>query len=96
LTGVARDLLEQGNRMSYLFTSESVTAGHPDKVADQIPLTPRGIIEHLKLRNPIYQSTAAYGHFGREPKDGQFSWEVVDKVSQLSGFISGHPHRVHA
>jgi S-adenosylmethionine synthetase len=65
-------------------------------VRDNFPLTPKGIIEHLKLRNPIYQSTAAYGHFGREPKDGQFSWEVVDKVSQLSGFISGHSHRVHA
>jgi len=51
-----------------------------------VPLTPRGIIEHLKLRKPIYQATAAYGHFGREPKDGQFSWETVDKVSELSRF----------
>jgi S-adenosylmethionine synthetase len=86
--------------MSHLFTSESVTAGHPDKVADQISdgivdavLEQEHGLEHLKLRNPIYQSTAAYGHFGREPKNGQFSWEVVDKVSQLSGFAPANSRR---
>jgi S-adenosylmethionine synthetase len=42
-------------------------------------LTPGGIIEHLDLRKPIYQATAAYGHFGR---DG-FSWEKTDKVDAL-------------
>jgi S-adenosylmethionine synthetase len=62
-------------------------------VRDHFPLTPRGIIEHLKLRNPIYQSTAAYGHFGREPKNGHFSWEVVDKVSQLSGLAPASSRR---
>ena len=42
-------------------------------------LTPRGIREHLKLNQPIYQRTAAYGHFGRAPEaDGGFSWERTD------------------
>lgn len=40
-------------------------------------LTPRGIIEMLKLRRPIYRKTAAYGHFGREEKE--FTWEATDK-----------------
>ena len=43
------------------------------------PLTPKGIIEHFKLRNPIYLPTAAYGHFGRK----EFPWEAVDKVKVL-------------
>lgn len=56
----------------------------PDEKLAQIarklfPLTPRGIIEHFKLRNPVYCPTAAYGHFGRE----EFAWEKTDKVSAL-------------
>ena len=43
------------------------------------PLTPRGIIEHFKLRRPIYLQTAAYGHFGRKG----FPWEATDKVAAL-------------
>ncbi|MBQ8844311.1 MAG: methionine adenosyltransferase [Elusimicrobiaceae bacterium] len=43
------------------------------------PLTPKGIIEHFKLRNPIYLPTAAYGHFGRK----EFPWEATDKVKVL-------------
>ncbi len=43
------------------------------------PLTPRGIIEHFKLRNPIYAQTAAFGHFGRK----DFPWEKLDKVAVL-------------
>ena len=47
-------------------------------------LTPRGIREKLNLRKPIYAETAAYGHFGRTPgKDGSFSWEETDLVSDL-------------
>ncbi|WP_333683492.1 methionine adenosyltransferase [Pontibaca methylaminivorans] len=47
-------------------------------------LTPRGIREHLDLNRPIYQRTAAYGHFGREPDaDGGFSWERTDLVEDL-------------
>ncbi|MGX7014600.1 methionine adenosyltransferase [Vagococcus silagei] len=44
-------------------------------------LSPQGIIEMLDLRRPIYQKTAAYGHFGRE--DSDFTWEKTDKVSDL-------------
>jgi S-adenosylmethionine synthetase len=42
-------------------------------------LTPRGIIEALALRRPIYQQTAAYGHFGRS----EFSWEETNAVERL-------------
>jgi len=44
-------------------------------------MTPRGIIEHLKLRRPIYRKTAVYGHFGRD--DPEFTWESVDMVEEL-------------
>jgi S-adenosylmethionine synthetase len=44
-------------------------------------MTPRGIIEHLKLRRPIYRKTAVYGHFGRDDPD--FTWEKTDKVGEL-------------
>jgi S-adenosylmethionine synthetase len=45
-------------------------------------LTPKAIIEHLNLRRPIYQKTAAYGHFGRtEP---EFTWEATGKAAQLA------------
>jgi S-adenosylmethionine synthetase len=45
------------------------------------PLQPRGIIEHLKLRRPIYRNTAAFGHFGRNEEG--FSWEQTDKAGAL-------------
>ncbi|MBO9465554.1 methionine adenosyltransferase [Tropicibacter sp. R15_0] len=49
-----------------------------------IDLTPRGIRTHLELNKPIYQRTAAYGHFGRDPEaDGGFSWERTDLVDAL-------------
>ena len=49
-----------------------------------LDLTPRGIREHLDLAKPIYERTAAYGHFGREPEaDGGFSWEKTDLVETL-------------
>ena len=50
-------------------------------VRKQFPLTPRGIIEHLKLRRPIYRKTAAYGHFGRS--EPEFTWERTDKAKIL-------------
>ncbi|MDQ6801097.1 MAG: methionine adenosyltransferase [Acidobacteriota bacterium] len=50
-------------------------------VREHFQLTPRGIIESLRLRRPIYKKTAAYGHFGRtEP---EFSWEAADKAAAL-------------
>ncbi|NIO20158.1 MAG: methionine adenosyltransferase [Candidatus Aenigmarchaeota archaeon] len=50
-------------------------------VRKHFPLTPAGMIEHLKLRRPIYQKTACYGHFGRDDPD--FTWERTDKVKTL-------------
>jgi S-adenosylmethionine synthetase len=50
-------------------------------VRENFLLTPRGIIDHLKLRRPIYRQTAAFGHFGRgEPA---FTWEITDKAGAL-------------
>jgi S-adenosylmethionine synthetase len=53
-------------------------------VMEVMDLTPRGIRTHLGLTRPIYQRTAAYGHFGRAPEaDGGFSWEKTDLVEAL-------------
>ena len=53
-----------------------------------IDLTPRGIREHLGLNKPIYERTAAYGHFGRAPQeDGGFSWERTDLVDALKSEV---------
>jgi S-adenosylmethionine synthetase len=50
-------------------------------VRTHFPLTPRGMIEHLQLRRPIYRLTAAFGHFGRT--EDSFSWEKADKAMLL-------------
>ncbi|MEZ4647257.1 MAG: methionine adenosyltransferase [Candidatus Eisenbacteria bacterium] len=74
--------------LSVLVTTEG-TGVIPDEefeaiVRDIFPLTPRGIIEHLKLRRPIYERTARHGHFGhRAMKDGGFSWENTNMVRKL-------------
>ena len=53
-------------------------------IRNNIDLTPQGIINYLRLRQPIYLPTAAYGHFGRQPgSDGTFSWEKLDLTEQL-------------
>ena len=58
-------------------------------------LTPRGIIDSLHLRRPIYRKTAAYGHFGRDDKD--FTWEATDKAKALREQAAGASHgTVHA
>jgi S-adenosylmethionine synthetase len=58
-------------------------------VSDCMDLTPRGIRTHLGLNKPIYQRTAAYGHFGRAPDaDGGFSWERTDLIDALKLAIS--------
>jgi S-adenosylmethionine synthetase len=54
----------------------------PDLVRANFKLTPKGIIESLNLRRPIYRKTAAYGHFGRT--DADFTWEATDKASKLA------------
>ena len=51
-------------------------------VREHFPLTPKGMIEHLKLRRPIYRATAAFGHFGRT--EDSFSWEKTDKADALA------------
>jgi S-adenosylmethionine synthetase len=54
----------------------------PGLIRNNFKLTPRGIIESLRLRRPIYCKTAAYGHFGRNDPD--FTWEATDKAAQLA------------
>ena len=50
-----------------------------------VDLSPKGIIEKLGLRKPIYEKTSAYGHFGRKPQmDGGFSWEKTDLIDHLT------------
>ena len=50
-------------------------------IENNFNLSPRGIREMLKLNNPIYEVTAAYGHFGRKPTNkGEFTWEKTDKT----------------
>ena len=57
-------------------------------IPEVMDLTPRGIRMHLGLNRPIYQRTAAYGHFGRAPEaDGGFSWERSDLADALAGAI---------
>ncbi|MEM1021708.1 MAG: methionine adenosyltransferase domain-containing protein, partial [Pseudomonadota bacterium] len=64
----------------------------PDAVetalAQVMDLSPRGIREHLGLNKPIFERTAAYGHFGRTPEeDGGFSWEKTDLADALKGAL---------
>ncbi len=55
-----------------------------EKLRQFMDLTPKGIRVHLGLNRPIYRATAAYGHFGRQPReDGSFSWEKTDLVDKL-------------
>ncbi len=57
-------------------------------VGRAMDLTPRGIRETLKLNRPIYERTAAYGHFGREPDaEGGFSWEATDLADAITAEV---------
>ena len=61
-----------------------------DAVTSVFDLTPAGIISTLDLLRPIYSSTAAHGHFGREPGEGgegTFSWERTDKADALKAAV---------
>jgi S-adenosylmethionine synthetase len=62
-------------------TGEVDSATLQTLVRANFKLTPKGIIESLDLRRPIYRKTAAYGHFGRADKD--FTWEATDKAQAL-------------
>lgn len=59
-------------------------------------LTPKGIIETLKLKNPIYNKTASYGHFGREPfiENGieYFTWEKLDRMEEIKNYFEDGKH----
>jgi len=56
-----------------------------EAIREIFPFTPKGIIEYLNLRRPIYKKTAAYGHFGRN--EPEFSWEKTDKTEALRSFL---------
>jgi S-adenosylmethionine synthetase len=67
-----------------IYVNTNGTGKVPDKkiaafIKKNVNLTPKGIMERLNLRKPIYRKTAAYGHFGRSDKD--FTWEKLDLVS---------------
>ena len=69
-------------------TGEVDDAAIEKAIRATMSLTPRGIREHLVLNRPIYQRTAAYGHFGRSPDaDGGFSWERTDLVDALKAAV---------
>jgi S-adenosylmethionine synthetase len=68
--------------------TNGVTAERLEAVIPQlVRLTPKGIRTHLQLNRPIYQATAAYGHFGRKPDGNRFSWERTDLVDALKGAV---------
>ena len=52
-------------------------------VQEHFDLRPKAIIHSLELKRPIYRSTASYGHFGRTPEEGQFTWEKTDRAEDL-------------
>ena len=83
--GVARPLSIYADT----FGSGQVSEEQIEKaVSDCMDLTPRGIRTHLGLNKPIYQRTAAYGHFGRAPDaDGGFSWERTDLIDALKAAV---------
>ncbi|SLN64638.1 S-adenosylmethionine synthase [Pseudoruegeria aquimaris] len=69
-------------------TGEVDDASIEAAIGQVMSLTPRGIRTHLQLNKPIYQRTAAYGHFGRAPEaDGGFSWEKTDLVDALKSAL---------
>jgi len=74
-----------------LYGTGQVDSGKLEKaLQDVMDLSPRGIREHLGLNRPIYERTAAYGHFGRDAMDdGGFSWERTDLVDALKSAVNG-------
>ena len=72
-----------------LFDSEDNKSKKIEEIISKnFNLSPRGIRELLKLNKPIYQKTAAYGHFGRRPEDnGSFSWEKTDLIKYFQSKV---------
>jgi S-adenosylmethionine synthetase len=58
-------------------------------VSEMFDFRPRALIETLDLLRPIYHPTSAYGHFGREPKNGFFTWEKTDRAAELAERLLG-------
>jgi len=84
--GVAKPVSVYVNTFGTGVVSEDAISTAVREIFD---LTPRGIIKCLDLLKPIYRSTAAYGHFGRDPgNDGSFSWERTDKAETLKAALS--------
>lgn len=84
--GVAKPVSVYVNTFGTGVVSEDAISTAVREIFD---LTPRGIIKCLDLLKPIYRSTAAYGHFGRDPgNDGSFSWERIDKAATLKAALS--------
>ena len=79
--GVAKPLSIYADTFDTSIVSEETIE---NAIASCMDLTPMGIRTHLGLNKPIYQRTAAYGHFGRKPEqDGGFSWEKLDLLDEL-------------
>ena len=84
--GVAKPLSVYIHTEGTSTIDEEKIAGAVQEVVD---LSPRGIRERLRLLQPIYARTAAYGHFGRDPEpDGGFSWEKLDLVDDLRSALT--------
>ena len=85
--GVSQPLSVLVNTFGTSRVSEEVLGS---QVPQMLDLSPNGIINHLKLLRPIYQSTAAYGHMGRSPsKNGEFSWERLDLIEEIKNRFGG-------
>lgn len=69
--------------IDYYGTEQGDTNKIKKFIQDNLDLSPEGIIKHLKLRRPIYQPTAAYGHFGRPAEKDFFTWEKLDLIREL-------------
>ena len=84
---------ELPSRFPFISTLKGTGVVDEDKlggaISEVMDLSPRGIREHLQLSRPIYERTAAYGHFGREPDaDGGFSWEKLDLAESIKAALS--------
>ena len=69
-----------------VMVNSSGTGRRPDTelaslVRKVFPLSPKGMIDHLRLRQPIFRKSATYGHFGRE--DADFTWEHINAIEEL-------------
>ena len=69
------------NALALRVISAATGAGLTELVRAHFKLTPKGIIEDLDLRRPIYKKTAAFGHFGRS--EPEFTWEMTDKAASM-------------